>query len=176
MSEAGEGKLRWDELPEAVSEDLAHKLEGLYGHADGRDAFDSLAGDKQQALLLFVTRLRELNLWREVESIENVYGIGGVGMNFRARRGIRRALAAHGRFTSRLAAHADCAEGFLETGRPHAALHFLRMRGDAPLWSVHFDQHSPVANPLSALRHFWSEKLRGRKPDWETIKSALSAN
>lgn len=175
MSEADAGKLRWDDLPEAVSDDLAPKLEGLYGHRDAARAFDLLAGDKQQALLLLATRLRELNLWREVESIENIYGMGGVGMNFRARRGIGRALAAHGRFTSRFAAHADCAEGFLEKGRPRAALHLLRMRGDdAALWSVHFDQHSPAATPLSALRHFWSEKLRGRKPDWETIKSALS--
>lgn len=174
MSVAGDEKLRWDDLPDALGgDDLSHKLEGMYGHADGREAFDSLAGDKQQALLLFAARLRSLNLWREIESIENIYGVGGVGMNFRARRGLARALATHGRFTSRFASHADCAEGFFETGRARAALHFLRMKGDDALWSVHFDQHSPAATPLSALRHFWSEKLRGRKPDWETIRSAL---
>jgi hypothetical protein len=165
--------LRWDDLPEALSDDLAHKLEGLYGHADAAGAFDSLAADKQQALLLFAVRLRDLNLWREVESIENVYGVGGVGMSFRARRGLAGALGAHGRFTSRFASHGDCAEGFFETGRSRAALHFLRMKGDAARWSIHFDLYAPAATPLSALRHFWSEKVRGETPDWETIKSAL---
>ncbi|HEV2882210.1 MAG TPA: hypothetical protein VGX24_13090 [Pyrinomonadaceae bacterium] len=166
--------LRWRDLPDALSDELAHKLEGLYGHADAASAFDSLAADKQQALLLFAARLSDLNLWREVESIENVYGVGGVGMNFRARRGLSGALAAHGRFTSRFASHGDCAEGFFETGRSRAALHFLRMKGEARLWSVHFDLHAPAATPFSALRHFWREKVRGEMPDWETIKSALA--
>lgn len=173
MSGAGDVKLRWDELPETLRGDLAHKLEGLYGHSDDRSAFAMLAGDKQQALLLFVCRLRELNLWREIESVENVYGIGGVGMNFRARRGLATTLAAHRQFSSRFAAHADCAEGFLETGRARATLHFLRMKPDARLWAVHFDFHAPAATPLSALRHFWREKLRGETPDWRAIKAAL---
>jgi hypothetical protein len=167
-------KLRWNDLPDALGDQLAHKLEGLYGHADAAVAFDSLAADKQQALLLFAARLSDLNLWREVESVENVYGVGGVGMNFRARHGLSAALAAHGRFTSRFAAHGDCAEGFFETGRARAALHFLRMKGEATLWSVHFDLHAPAATPFSALRHFWSEKVRGETPDWETIKSTLA--
>jgi hypothetical protein len=169
-----DARLRWDGLPDVLREDFAHKLVGLYGHADAAAAFDSLAADKQQALLLFATRLDELNLWREVKNIENVYGVGGVGMNFRARRTLAAALAAHGGFTSRFAAHADCAEGFFEKRRPRAALHFLRLRDGASLWSVHFDLHAPVATPLSALRHFWSEKVRGKTPGWETIKSALA--
>jgi len=173
MSDARDAKLRWDDVPETLRDDLARKLEGLYGHADGRDAFDSLAGDKQQALLLFAVRLSDLNLWREIESVENVYGIGGVGMSFRARRGLAAALKAHGQFTSRFASHGDCAEGFFELGRSRAALHFLRMKGDASLWSIHFDLHAPAATPLSALRHFWSEKVRGEMPDWDAIKSAL---
>ncbi|HEX8634320.1 MAG TPA: hypothetical protein VF703_09245 [Pyrinomonadaceae bacterium] len=173
MSEPDAAKLRWNDLPETLRADLVRKLEGLYGHADGATAFDALAADKQQALLLFADRLRELNLWREIESVENIYGVGGVGMNFRARRGLGRALAAHGRFTSRFAAHADCAEGFFERGRARAALHLLRMKGDAARWSVHFDLHAPTATPFSALRHFWSEKVRGEMPDWEAIKSAL---
>jgi hypothetical protein len=173
MSDAHDAKLRWDDLPEALSDELAPKLEGLYGHADAASAFDSLAADKQQALLLFASRLGDLNLWREIESVENIYGIGGVGMSFRARRGLAGALAAHGRFTSRFASHGDCAEGFLETGRARAALHFLRMKGDASRWSIHFDLHAPAATPLSALRHFWREKVRGETPDWEMIKSAL---
>lgn len=174
MSDTDDAKLRWDDLPEAFSDELARKLEGLYGHADAASAFDSLAADKQQALLLFAERLNDLNLWGEIESIENVYGVGGVGMNFRARRGLANALAAHGQFTSRFASHGDCAEGFCETGRSLAALHFLRMKGEATLWAVHFDLHAPAASPLSALRHLWSEKVRGETPGWEEIKSALA--
>jgi hypothetical protein len=175
MSAEGEhARLHWDDLPGVLRGELARKLAGLYGRADTADAFDALAADKQQALLLFAARLGELNLWREVESVENVYGVGGVGMNFRARRTLAAALAAHRQFTSRFAAHADCAEGFFERGRPRAALHFLRLKGGASLWSVHFDLHAPAATPLSALRHFWSEKVRGRTPGWEAIKSALA--
>ncbi|HEY0083520.1 MAG TPA: hypothetical protein VGB61_12070 [Pyrinomonadaceae bacterium] len=167
--------LRWDDLPESVRDgDLARKLEGLYGHANGRDAFDSLAEDKQQALMLFVVRLSDLNLWREIERIENVYGVGGVGMNFRARRGLYGALAAHADFTSRFAAHKDCAAGFLEKRRTRAVLHFLRMKGDASLWSAHFDMYAPATSPLSAFRHFWFEKVRRETPGWEAIKSALA--
>ncbi|HEX9919635.1 MAG TPA: hypothetical protein VGA87_10735 [Pyrinomonadaceae bacterium] len=174
MSDTGDAKLRWDDLPEAFADELARKLEGLYGHADAASAFDSLDADKQQALLLFAERLSDLNLWGEIESIENVYGVGGVGMNFRERRCFAGVLAAHGRFTSRFAAHGDCAQGFFETGRSRAALHFLRMKGEAMFWSVHFDLHAPAATPLSALRHFWSEKVRGKTPGWEKIKSVLA--
>ena len=173
MSDEGDAKLRWEDVPDALADDLALKLAGLYGHADGREAFESLDPDKQQALLLFAARLSRLNLWREVESIENVYGIGGVGMSFRARPGLARALVAHDQFTSRFASHGDCAEGFFETGRARAALHFLRMKGSTALWSIHFDLHAPATSPLSALRHWWSEKVRGETPGWQAIKRAL---
>lgn len=166
--------LRWDELPPATRSDLAQKLEGLYGHSADRQAFDALAADKQEALLLFLHRLRELNLWREIECVENVYGLGGVGMNFRARTlTLAATLAAHGEFTSRFAAHGDCAEGFFETGRARATLHLLRMKDDARRWSIHFDLHAPAASPLSAIRHLWHEKWRGKTPDWQAIKLSL---
>ena len=172
MSEAiDDAKLRWDELPAATRADLAHKLEGLYGHADDRDAFDVLDVDKQQALLLFVGRLTILNLWGEIESIGNVYGLGGVGMDFRARGYLTATLTEHPEFSSRFAAHGDTAEGFYEIGRSRAVLHFLRMRTVAPLWTVHFDLYAPTATPLSALRHLWREKVRGETPDWRAIKA-----
>jgi len=175
MTGSDDAGLHSEDLPEALrGDELTRKLEGLYGHVDGRDAFVSLAADKQQALLLFALRLNDLDLWREIERIENVYGVGGVGMNFRARADLSHTLAAHARFTSRFASHGDCAEGFFERGRPRAALHFLRMKGEASLWSVHFDLHAPASSPLSALRHLWSEKWRGETPDWETIKSELA--
>ncbi|HJR07328.1 MAG TPA: hypothetical protein VJ842_08730 [Pyrinomonadaceae bacterium] len=175
MGEAiDDAKLRWDELPEDLRDDLAQKVAGLYGHADARDAFDVLDVDKQQALLLFVRRLKELNLWREIESIGNVYGLGGVGMDFRARGNLTATLAKSRNFTSRFAAHRNTAEGFYETGRSRAVLHFLKMRTVAPLWGVHFDVYSPLASPLSALRHLWREMVRGETPDWRAIKATLA--
>lgn len=172
MSETiGEAKLRWDDLPDAVRADLAPKIAGLYEHPDSRDAFDVLDVDKQQTLLIFVRRLRELNLWNGIESITNAYGLGGVGMDFRASGDLMAKLAKDRRFTSRFAAHKDTAEGFYEVGRSRAVLHFLKMRTVAPIWGVHFDLYSPLANPLSALRHLWSEMVRGETPDWRAIKA-----
>jgi hypothetical protein len=173
MAETDVAALGWDELPEVLREDLAGRLEGLYGAEDDKRAFDALAVDKQQALLLFAVRLRDLNLWREIESIENVYGLGGVGLNIRARTTLASALEAHGRFSSRFAAHGYTAGGFFETGRDRAALHFLHLNADAPLWSIHFDLHAPSATAFSLLRHLWHEKWRGETPDWRAIKTAL---
>ncbi|HYP00643.1 MAG TPA: hypothetical protein VER76_10675 [Pyrinomonadaceae bacterium] len=169
-----DAKLRWDELPEDLRASLAQKIAGLYGHADARDAFAVLDADKQQAALIFARRLSDLNLWEEIESITNVYGLGGVGMDFRAHPDLSATLAEHPEFSSRFAAHDDTAEGFYEIGRSRAVLHFLRMRSVAPLWAVHFDLYAPTATPLSALRHLWREKVRGETPDWRTIKAMLA--
>jgi hypothetical protein len=174
MSETNVTTLRWVELPEAVRADLTHRLDGLYGHAGDEDAFDVLAVDKQQALLLFARRLRELNLWHEIEKIENVYGLGGVGLSLRARHSLADTLDAHKQFTSRFANHDDTANGFYEKGRTRAALHFLRMKGDAPLWTVHFDLHAPSGTAASLLRHWVHESWRGKTPDWRAIKAALA--
>jgi hypothetical protein len=160
-------------LPERPRAALAGRLAGLYGHDSDEAAFDSLAADKQQSLLLFARRLTELGLWDSVARVSNVYGEGGVGMEFEAAEDFSRALAAHPQFTRRLAAHADCDEGFLERGRARAALHVLRPAGHERRWAAHFDLHSPVASPASALRHLYAEKLRGRTPDWREIASAL---
>jgi hypothetical protein len=173
MSETDVATLRWGELTEAVRADLAHRLEGLYGQADDESAFDALAVDKQQALLLFAVRLRALNLWPEIERIENVYGLGGVGLNVRARLSLADTLDAHKQFTSRFANHDDTVGGFYEKGRTRAALHFLRMKGDAPLWSVHFDLYAPSGTARSLLRHWLHESWRGETPDWRAIKAAL---
>jgi hypothetical protein len=173
MGETEDAKLLWDELPAAMRADFARKLENLYGHEDDASAFDALAVDKQQALLLFAVRFRELDLWPEIERIENVYGLGGVGLNVLARTSLAATLAAHRRFSSRFAVHGDTAGGFFETGRARAALHFLRMNTDAPLWSIHFDLHAPTATARSLLLHFWHEKWRGETPDWRAIKAAL---
>lgn len=174
MSDANVTTLRWVELPTAARADLAHRLDGLYGHAGDEDAFDVLAVDKQQALLLFAVRLRESDLWREIEKIQNVYGLGGVGLDVRARRSLADTLDAHKGFTSRFANHDDTANGFYEKGRTRAALHFLRMKGDDHLWTVHFDLHSPTGTVRSLFRHWWYESWRGETPDWRAIKAALA--
>jgi hypothetical protein len=173
MDSIDDARLHWNELPQATRSDLINKLEGLYGFVEDEAAFDALAEDKQQGLLLFLNRLKDLNLWQEIERIENVYGIGGVGMNFRARSTLSAKLAEHRKFTSRFATHGDCAEGFFEVGRARAALHLLRMKDDARGWAVHFDLYAPVSTPLSAFSHFWREKWRGETPDWREIKASL---
>jgi hypothetical protein len=172
VSAVGES-LRWRGLPERARAALDGRLAGLYGRDSDEAAFDSLPADKQQSLLLFARRLGELGLWDSVERVSNVYGEGGVGIDFEAAEDFSLALDAHQRFTRRFAAHADCDEGFLERGKARAALHVLRPAGSARRWAAHFDLHSPVASPASALRHLFAEKLRGRTPDWREIAGAL---
>jgi hypothetical protein len=43
-----------------------------------------VAIDKQQAMMLLVDRLQTKGLWHLVKRITNVYGEGGVGMQFEA--------------------------------------------------------------------------------------------
>lgn len=167
-------RLSWGRLPEGARAALSGRLRGLYEHESDESAFDSLALDKQQTLFLFAARLSGLGLWGSVSAITNVYGEGGVGLEFVAAENFSPALDAHARFTRRFATHRDSAEGFYEKGRARAALHVLRPRtGPGRLWAAHFDLHSPIATPASALRHFYVEKLRGHTPDWREIKVAL---
>lgn len=165
--------LRWTDLPAASRAALTGKLAGLYGAEGDAAAFDALAVDKQQALLLLAARLRRLDLWHAVKRIENVYGLGGVGMNFAAWPVLASALRRHKSFTPRFAGHKDTAGGFLEIGRPRAALHFLYTEDTERRWAVHFDWHGPLASPLSALRHLYYEKWRRATPDWRAIRAAL---
>lgn len=172
-------RLAWVELPFAERSALERKLENLYGQPNDRAAFDALAPDKQQALLIISRRLRELSLWWCVRRVENVYGEGGVGMNFSAWPALRAALARHPLFTPRWADHGDSAGGFRERGRKFAALHFLRAWAkpgeEFPRWSVHFDLYNPLASPANALRHWVREARRSETPDWQTIDKALRA-
>jgi hypothetical protein len=153
---------------------LEGKLKGLYGNERDEDAFDNLGVDKQQALLLLSGRLRELRLWSSVRWVENVYGVGGVGMNFRAWPELLSILRRRKDFTARFARHRDNAGGFLERGRPRGSLHFLYQAGAERLWAVHFDLYNPWSSPLGALRHLLYEKLRGETPDWRTVGAAFS--
>ena len=167
--------LRWRELPAVKRAELEGRLEGLYGAASDEDAFNSLAVDKQQALLILLERFRELDLWRTVKRVENVYGEGGVGMNFAAWPFIKSTLERRSDFTSRFANHKDTTGGFLERGRTRGALHVLYIDDkEARRWAAHFDLYNPWASPLNAWRHLLHEKLKGETPDWRTIKRALN--
>lgn len=166
--------LRWRELSPGTRETLDRRLEGLYGHERDESAFDALAVDKQQALLVIVRRFLELNLWDAVRRVENVYGLGGVGMNFKAWPELTSGLQARREFTTRWANHHDTTGGFLERGVSRASLHLLYVDDEGQrLWAAHFDLYNPWASPLNAWRHWRNEKNRGSVPDWRTIGSSL---
>jgi hypothetical protein len=165
---------RWAELPGETRAQLAGRLAGLYGHATDESAFDSLAEDKRQALLIFVSRFSRFGLWQGVGRVTNVYGEGGVGIEFVAAEDFGATLAAHTRFTPRFAGHGGpTAGGFYERQRARAALHFLKMRAAPNLWAAHFDAHGPLGNPLSLARHLWHEVVKGRAPGWRSIRAML---
>lgn len=168
-------RLRWQELSDEARDALERKLEGLYGAGSDQAAFDNLAVDKQQALLILTNRLRQLALWDSVRLVENVYGTGGVGMNFLAWPELAAKLQSRKDFTTVFAAHRDNAGGFLERRRPRASLHFLYQSGGERRWAVHFDLYNPWSSPANALRHLVHEKIRGETPDWRTVRSLLQA-
>lgn len=163
---------RWSELTAGTRAALTGRLAGLYGHLEDETAYDALAFDKQQALLIFARRLARLQLWRTLRRVTNVYGEGGVGLSFAASPALGGVLRRSRCFSRRFAGHGDAAEGYLEW-RSRAALHLLRQRGGAGEWSAHFDLHGPLGSPASALRHLWREKLRAYTPDWREIAAAL---
>ena len=172
QSEDGE-KLRWRELSDRERARLEGKLRGLYGIASEEAAFDHLATDKQQALLLVATRLDQLKLWESVRRVENVYGTGGVGMNFEAWPDLAQRLRGRKDFTRLFARHRGNAGGFLEKGRAFATLHFLYREDGVRRWAVHFDLYNPLFSPRGAWRHLRLEKLGRLTPDWRTVRAAL---
>lgn len=166
--------LAWRGLAFATRASFERKLEGLYGAETDERAFDALAVDKQQALLIINRRFVELDLWVAVRRIKNVYGRGGVGMNFEAWPFLESTLRRRKDFTSRLAAHRDAKVGFIECGLRRASLHILHhAKGRPPSWSAHFDLYNPWASPFDAVRHLFYEKFRGRTPDWRVIRDSL---
>lgn len=169
-------RLTWHELSAEAREALEGKLLGLYGAARDEEAFDNLTVDKQQALLLLAHRLGELGLWRVVRRVENVYGTGGVGMNFSAWPELAQALHSRKDFTTRFARHKDNAGGFLERRVIHASLHFLYTDSGARRWAAHFDLYNPWSSPVNALRHLFYEKLKGHRPDWRAVRKLLLAS
>jgi hypothetical protein len=164
----------WRDLPGDVREALAGKLLGLWGAVDDETAFNGLAVDKQQTLLILMSRLRAKNLWQVIRKIDNVYGEGGVGIGFSAWPFVKSTLSARRDFTRRMANHKDTTGGFYEKGRADAVLHFLYVEGNPQKWYVHFDLYSPVHSPGSALKHLRYEFVGKLTPDWLMIKQRLN--
>lgn len=166
-------QLRWNDLAAEQREELSGKLRGLWGASNDIEAFNSLAVEKQQALLLVLSRMRARNLWSAVKQITNIYGEGGVGIAFFAWPTIRSTLERSRDFTKRFANHKDTTGGFYEKGRATCVLHFLYVDGDPSKWFVHFDLHSPVKSPASAYKHLRYEFIGKVRPDWRMIEKNL---
>ncbi len=171
---ADSGLVSWRDLPFALREALTGRLIGLWGAPSDEAAFDNLALDKQQALLIIVSRLLEKKLWQIINKIDNVYGEGGVGIGFSAWPFVISTLSKRKDFTRRMANHKDTTGGFYEKGRAESVLHFLYVDGKPQKWYVHFDLYSPVHSPVSALKHLRHEFIGKLTPDWRMIKDSLN--
>jgi hypothetical protein len=145
------------------------KLNQLWGATSDAEAFDNLNLDKQQALFLLAKRLNAKDLWDAVKAIENVYGTGGVGMDFVAWPYLESTLARRRDFTRLFAKRRSVDGGFYEKGRAEAILHFL-YQGSPRLWHVHFDLYSPVYSVQSAMNHIRYEYFGKATPDWQMIE------
>lgn len=169
-----DASLTWSTLPAETQELLAGKLAGLWDAPTDAAAFDSWPLDKKRALLLLLDRLHAKGLWDLVKRVTNVYGEGGVGLEFEAWPKIKSTLSSRCDFTHRFASHNDTSGGFYEKDRDTAILHFLFQEGEPRRWYVHFDLYSPVHSPGSAFRHLRHEYLGKTKPDWRTIAKHLN--
>ena len=165
--------LTWSDLSEVTKDLLTGKLKGLWGAASDAAAFDSWPLDKQQALLLLLKRMHEKKLWHLVRRITNVYGEGGVGLQFEAWPMIESTLTRRNDFTRLMANHKDTHGGFYEKKRAAAVLHFLFQEGAPRTWYVHFDLYSPVHSPGSAWKHLRHEFVGKVMPDWRMIEKFL---
>jgi hypothetical protein len=172
--ESPTGSLRWIDLSRETRELLKGKLAGLWGAVSDQAAFDSWAIDKKHALLLLLKRMRVKELWHLVKQVTNVYGEGGVGLQFEAWPMIETTLARRSDFTRRFANHKDTSGGFYEKGRAESVLHFLFQEGQPRTWYVHFDLYSPVHSPRSAWMHLRHEFLSKTKADWRIIAQSLN--
>jgi len=166
--------LKWVDLSRETKEFLKGKLAGLWGAETDEAAFNSWSPDKKYALLLLLNRIRAKELWHLVKRIDNVYGEGGVGLQFDAWPMIEYTLSRRKDFTRRFANHKDTSGGFYEKGRAEAVLHFLFQEGQPRKWYVHFDLYSPVHSPGSAWKHLRHEFLSKTKPDWRMIAKSLN--
>ncbi|HKO96982.1 MAG TPA: hypothetical protein VJU86_08325 [Pyrinomonadaceae bacterium] len=168
-------QLSWNELSPDQRDALIGRLRGLWGAPNDRSAFEALTVDKQQALLLVLSRMQARNLWSAVRRVTNVYGEGGVGIGFEAWPVIKSMLERSRFFTRLFANHKDTTGGFYEKRRSGSVLHFLYVDGEHRTWFVHFDLHSPVHSPVSAWRHLRYEFIGKVTPDWRMILKGLNS-
>jgi hypothetical protein len=173
-TESPTSSLLWADLSRETKELLKGRLAGLWGAESDEAAFDSWAVDKRYALMLLLKRMRAKELWHLVRRVTNVYGEGGVGLQFDAWPMIESTLSRRSDFTRRFANHKDTSGGFYEKGRYDVVLHFLFQEGQPRTWYVHFDLYSPVHSPGSAWMHLRHEFLSKTKPDWRTIAKFLN--
>ena len=166
--------LMWADLSRETKEFLKGKLAGLWGAETDEAAFNSWTLDKKYALLLLLNRVRDKGLWHLVKRIENVYGEGGVGLQFEAWPMIESTLLRRDDFTRWLANHKDTSGGFYEKHRAEAVLHFLFQEGQPRTWYVHFDLYSPVHSLRSVWKHLRHEFLGKLRPDWRMIAKSLN--
>lgn len=172
--EPPERPLTWADLSGETKDLLRGKLAGLWGAESDAAAFDSWPLDKKQALLLLLKRMNAKQLWHLVKRITNVYGEGGVGLQFEAWPMIESTLSRRSDFTRMMANHKDTSGGFYEKKRAAAVLHFLFQEGQPRTWYVHFDLYSPVHSPGSAWKHLRHEFIGKVKPDWKMIAKWLA--
>ncbi len=165
--------LKWFDLPASKRELLQGKLAGLWGAETDAAAFESWTVDKQQAMILLLDRMQAKGLWGLVKRVTNIYGEGGVGLQFEAWPMIESTLLRRRDFTRLMANHKDTTGGFYERQRGAAILHFLFQEGDPRTWYVHFDLYSPVHSPGSAFKHLRHEFLGKVRPDWRMIAKHL---
>lgn len=173
-TESPSSSLQWADLSVETKELLKRKLAGLWGAETDAAAFDSWPLDKKYALLILLKRIHAKDLWHLVRRVTNVYGEGGVGLQFEAWPMIESTLARRSDFTRRFANHKDTTGGFYERGRAEAVLHFLFQEGEPRTWYVHFDLHSPVHSVASAWKHVRFEFLSKTKPNWRIIARSLN--
>ena len=164
----------WTDLSDEVRELLTGKLTGLWGAPSDAVAFDSWTLDKKQAMLLLLRRLHHKKLWHLVKRVTNVYGEGGVGLQFEAWPMIESTLSRRRDFTRLFANHKDTSGGFYEKQRDVAVLHFLYQEGEPRTWYVHFDLYSPVHSMGSMLKHMRYEFMGKVRPDWRMIAKCLN--
>ena len=166
--------LTWENLADSTRDALAGKLCGLYGGSNDQQVFDSLASDRQQALLLLNQRFVELRLWQAVRSVTNIYGIGGVGMDLVAWPMLRALLGRRRDFTTAYAGHRNNEGGFRERRKERGpSLHIVMVSIAESRWAAHFDLYNPLFSPLEAWRHIYHEGLRHRLPTWRQIGGPL---
>src|SRR5687768_12262490 len=130
---------------------------------------------KPEAVVMFVGRKGCEGLLHVVKRVTNVYGEGGVGLQFEAWPMIESTLSRRRDFTRLFANHNDTNGGFYETERDSVILPFLFQEGEPRTWYVHFDLYSPVHSAGSAWKHLRHEFMGDVKPDWRLISKMLES-